>query len=138
MRLYRDPRARWFRTAKDAGRGAVAVDVPTTTKDGMIEWLQAPTTAALVVPDGVTVETDGMTEARFTGFAEARFERAASGEVVAPPRSHYRSPFSAETTVQRIDAGMMAEAIKLIDDPKTVGRLTEALIERLQVLRGGE
>lgn len=44
MNLYRTAAGRWVRTQADAakdGKGWTAEDVPTLTKDGMIEWLNA-------------------------------------------------------------------------------------------------
>jgi hypothetical protein len=137
MPIYLIDGERWGRTQKEA-------------KDSKLPFLTRET------PRSAADFLEFLNEATALGIAKGRqLERAASvpvaGEAApsrpsptmtiggkpsapAPDDSSYRSPLSAHTTIQRIDAGMIGEAIRGMDDGKSLGNLLAIMIDRLSAI----
>jgi len=148
MRLYRTSKLHggdvWTGTQADAKRagkehasGWEEVEVP-TDKAGLMEFLNG---LVAVYPPLLVVEPTPV-----DAFPDIPGLRVIVGEPIAPEPQHptirnaaapgYSSPCNAQTTIQRIDATMMARAIKTMDDSRSIGTLLTAMTERLLELGG--
>lgn len=135
MNLYLTKAGQYAGTMKDAGKGHMAVDVP-TDKQGLIVWLNhLQKVPARCHPEGAVPITHPYGEPH-TKAPESPVEPM-GGDQALPlpygPDDDYQTPLTARTVIAGIDAGMVSQAVRQFDGPN-LAKVVTATIERMQTL----